>query len=795
MVLAALVWGIFAVLFIAHINPYQLENIFGVLSLAVLPGMFTLIAFNLKGIPVWARLTISVALSLLLLMLVALLGNTLLPLFGIVAPLQSSYFFIETTGLLFLTMTIAWPHLLGWNMTLGGIVSEVYPNRYDRLVAFLPSILVAQGVLGAFRLNNGGDEMFTMWMLGEATLYLIFLTYVGKKVSDDAIATGFSFVGLALLLMTSLRGWFITGHDIQNEYMVFMFTKSHSLWSMEFYRDPYNACLSITLLPTVFFSLLRFSDIYIYKVLFQIFFAVVPGLVYLINRNWLKKNHAILATIYFIGFPTFFLDMPFLVRQEVAFLFFSLMIYIIFERHNSLFVRRALFMIFGLGVVLSHYSTTYTVILIMLMATVAGPVFLRVFMMMLNRGKLHDSSLALSIPKEYADKRRLITLWMILVFALMSFMWTSLVTKTGGHLGKVIAQTFVAVRTGFVENNRSVDVANLLSFSKASQQQQLDAYIEKSISSQRTQANSNTFFATSTYQGYRYKAVPDEKLPPTILSRFFDRFFTDTSSSAIFFGQIVAKLMEVLAPLGLMYAFFRRRYIEHINSEIFLLAAASFLFVAMNIVLPVLSNEYGILRALQQSLFIISFLIVVATVVLGNSIKRLPERIKAYWMMRPEKEQKENVLFPLTIAILFFAYGTAFLLQIFGGNNPLLHLNNGGRYYDTYEIRSAGLTGANWLSSEVRNNTATKKDKLMFVQVDHSSIKEFTLIRNLDISDGIFPGIIHRYGYVFVEESTFRKAVTSVLYGGDLVRYTYPVKFLDENKDVIYDNGVVRIYR
>ncbi len=781
---ATLVWGVFAALFITDSNPYQLENIFGVISLAVMPGMFTLAAFGLKDIPLWGRLTMSIALSLLLLMLTGLLGNTLLPMFGIVAPLQPMYLLIETTALFLVTMAFAWPKLKGWGGSMSSLLASVYPGRIDLLVAFLPSVLAVQAALGAFRINNGGDDVWTMWMLAEATLYLIFLTYVGKKVSDDAIATGFSFVGLALLFMTSLRGWFITGHDIQNEYMVFMFTETHNLWSMEFYRDPYNACLSITILPAVFAALLRFADVYIYKFLFQIFFAVVPGLVYLINRNWLKKGHAILATIYFIGFPTFFLDMPFLIRQEIAFLFFSLMIYIIFEKHNSLFVRRSLFMIFGFGVVISHYSTTYTVILIMLMACVARPFFLYLFTRLLARGKLQDSSLALSVPHEYKEKKQQIALWMVIVFALMSFMWTSLVTKTGGHLGKVINATFLAVKNGFVENNRSVDVANLLSFSKASQQQQLDAYIEKSISQQRKEGDEHTFFA-----------VPDEKLSPTAISRFLDRFLVDTASDAFFFGQIIAKLMQVLAPFGLLYVFFRRRYIEHINSEIFLLSVASFLFIAMNIVLPVLSNEYGILRALQQSLFIISFLIVVATVSLGNGMKRIPARVRAYLMMQPEKEQKENIMFPLAIAILFFAYGTAFLLQLFGGNNALLHLNNGGRYYDTYHIRSAGTAGANWISNEVRNNIATKKDELMFVQIDHSSLKEFTFIRNLDISDGIFPGIIHQYGYVFVEESTFRKAVTSVLYGGDLVRYTYPTKFLEDNKNLIYDNGVVRIYR
>ena len=48
-------------------------------------------------------------------------------------------------------------------------------------------------------------------------------------------------VSLALLLMTSLRGWYTTGHDIQREYRMFELTLTNGNWRMSRFKDAYNA--------------------------------------------------------------------------------------------------------------------------------------------------------------------------------------------------------------------------------------------------------------------------------------------------------------------------------------------------------------------------------------------------------------------------------------------------------------------------------------------------------------------------------------------------------------------------
>ena len=77
--------------------------------------------------------------------------------------------------------------------------------------------------------------------------------------------------------MTSLRGRYTTGHDVQHEYYVFELAHANWHWSIADLNDPYNACLSITILPVMLAGLLHVSDVMIYKLLFQLVFALGPG--------------------------------------------------------------------------------------------------------------------------------------------------------------------------------------------------------------------------------------------------------------------------------------------------------------------------------------------------------------------------------------------------------------------------------------------------------------------------------------------------------------------------------------
>ena len=85
-------------------------------------------------------------------------------------------------------------------------------------------------------------------MLAAAAL-LALLLRTGQTIVRDAWVLGL--VAAGLLLATSLRGWAITGHDIQAEYLAFRLTNDAQNWQMSSLPSAYNACLSVNILPTV----------------------------------------------------------------------------------------------------------------------------------------------------------------------------------------------------------------------------------------------------------------------------------------------------------------------------------------------------------------------------------------------------------------------------------------------------------------------------------------------------------------------------------------------------------------
>ena len=133
-----------------------------------------------------------------------------------------------------------------------------------------------------------------------------------------------------------------------------------------------SACLSVSILPTVLAQTTGLPGTVVFKLLLQLLFALVPVLTYLYGRRLVGRRAALTAAALVVAFPTFFTDMPYLVRQEVAFFFLALVLLAVTEPGRTRWGSRGLVLLLGLGVVLSHYSTTY----VLLMAV--GAAFTRV---------------------------------------------------------------------------------------------------------------------------------------------------------------------------------------------------------------------------------------------------------------------------------------------------------------------------------------------------------------------------------------------------------------------------------
>jgi uncharacterized membrane protein len=772
-------WLLFITLSAFNFNRFELLNIVGFLFLAIAPGLLTMLASRIRGLPFWGYATLTVGFSLLELMLLALLGNTFLPFAGITRPLDKAPLLFELYPLIAVLAAVVWLRVKEIDITVKKYL--LFDNLRDWIFSFAPIIFVGLAVLGTISLNDGGSNIWTMVMLGGMGMYIVFLMIYTKELDENTTLTSLFFMALSLLLMTNLRGWYITGHDIQNEYKVFELTKNAGLWNIAAYQDAYNACLSITILPTIISNLLNFPDPYVYKFFFQIFFALCPGLVYLIGRHWTSRRISLIGTIFFMGFPTFFTDMPFLNRQEVAFLFYGLMLYIIFEPKLDLRIRQLLFILMGIGVILSHYSTTYTVLVVFGLAVIFRPLFLELLAWLKSKPRFKDTAITVPLKSKTTGQPK-ITLVMVAVLFGLSFVWTSIITKTGNNVTAVIGQTFAAVKDGFGSGNRSIDVTTLLTFTKPNQSSELQSYITNVIDPIRASSSPEEYFPEQTYDQYLYTPLSPETTPLDDLGKSLGNLGINTEIVIPAFGELIAKLTEILVPIGMIYLLLSQYIVTSVDDELYLIALFCLVFIAMNIILPILSTEYGIFRAMQQSMFVIAPIIAIGSVALGN------------WLFNSFKPLKKYITgerFAVALTGAFFFYSTSFLPYLFGGATAALHLSNMGTYYDNYFIQETEVYGVEWLTS-IASTAATNGVR---INIQTTKYNKFASLTSLDAYTDIFPGVIQKDGYVFLGPTTVINRRATVIDNADPVTYAYPIQFLEDNKNLIYDNGGAEVYR
>lgn len=175
----------------------------------------------------------------------------------------------------------------------------------------------------------------------------------------------FSWWGLAPLLIYLASVFFIyqmtlpttnlMGSDIHLEFYCAKQTVLNGYWDASI-PITINTCLPITLLLPMFAVLTKIDIMSIFKVVQPLIFALLPLVLYRIYRMQFGQTVAILATVFFIALPTFTMDLVQLIRQQYSMLFFALVVLLLVDCRLGAYTKSVLGVIFGVGVIISHYG-------------------------------------------------------------------------------------------------------------------------------------------------------------------------------------------------------------------------------------------------------------------------------------------------------------------------------------------------------------------------------------------------------------------------------------------------------
>ncbi|MFZ0832471.1 MAG: DUF2206 domain-containing protein [Mycobacterium sp.] len=731
-----------------------------------------------SGIRLRESLVYSLALVVLALMVGGLALNYILPHFGVARPLDRVPVVV---ALLTALIGLGFWRISRWRLYDGlsaGSRQSItrVRGRRDQTVLVVGAILIVGSVAGPIRLNNGAGGF-----VATATLVLGAVMIVGvfrwrQSLYESTVLLALYALSLSLLLMTSLRGWFVTGHDVQREFRLFELASGQGIWNVDSLRSAYNACLSITILPTIVERVTGIPDLYIFKVVFQALFALCPVLIYLIARRFSSKSVALLAAVYFVAYPTYFGDMPFMNRQEIAFFFLGTAILVMTNGSVPVRTRRIGFAVFGAGVVLAHYSTAYVmlgIIAVCWIVTRVMPIVLR-----LSRTRKGRHGVRRPRPEWLGNPRHLVLTWTVIVFlAVLASLWAGPITGAGGQFERTFRSAFDSLTSAADGGQRSSDASYaVIGGPKQSAEKRLRAFRRKAVEDTAQDRAAGATYDLTELDRYATPVVTPAELPETAIGEVVGDVGVDASTINRLLRSVAPVWLQLCVALGLVAVVVRRAHRCTPNFEFVAAAFACIAVIALQVLLPDLSVDYGILRTFAESLFWL------APFLAFGSIYALS------WLGR-----SKSAGLALGVAVGFYLSLTGVIPKLLGGYPPQLHLNNSGEYYDNCYLHAQEATAMKWLQGRIGSEHSPDVQSHAFCYIYAFTASQ----RYGEPSDGddIFPVLLRKDAYVFLGYTTVRKDEVALSYAGDIVTYQYPVSFLDKRKSLIYSSNGARIYR
>lgn len=634
-------------------------------------------------------------------------------------------------------------------------------------VGAVGAVCVVLAIAGATRLDNGFGPAVSMVAYVAVAGLLVLMIMRQDRYPVGVVELGIFAAGVALLLLTSLRGWLVTGHDIQNEYEVYRLNLGGGRWEIGTYATAYNACLSITLLPVALTKLTAVSGIGVWKIIFPVLFALAPVALFRAAHNVAPRQIALLSAAMFLVFPTFFTDMPYMARQEVAFVLLGAALVVITDHRVAVRTRRAALVPLIAGIVLAHYATAYVLVLVL------GAGFA-----VTGGWRLHDR---ITGKPKAATAAPLLAGWLVVVTAAFALGWAGPVTHTGGQLSSTLT-TSLKELTGRTSDIGSSDTADsLVGASTITDAQRMAAYRTETLASTAARRARGGLLPESVLDKYPTPITTIPDLPTTGVGSALRSAGVSASglNGTLRFG--IATAVQLLLLVGLAVAFLSRvrqrgQRLLTPNRDQTALAVASIGVLVLLTVVPQLSVDYGVLRAFQQGIFFFGPFMAAGLM------------WSAGWFGRAKTG--------VTAAFLAFVLIdlTGVVPQLIGGYQPQLALDNSGSYYDLYYPTPPELNAANWLQARYDAMTPAAQQSMML----QASLGTYYRIQSVYVGPAegsIYPESLEPGSYVLLGHSAVVDDRETVDYRGTTLEYAYPVRLLDDVKNKIYVSAGVEIYR
>ena len=340
------------------------NDIITLLYLALVPGAIILRVLRLHRLGNTFTTLLSVGLSILSVILVGLFMNQIYPLVGITRPIETIPLLVTLTVFNLILLFIAYKRdRNAYYVSSSKLSMELLTSNQFIILCIMP--LVA--IIGAYVLQYYESNIIQILLLIFICLIVLAMAwgYLKKEYYHIAIFA----IAISILYYSVLISNHIWGYDIFFEYQFATYVIKNGIWDYT-WPHAYNAMLSVVMYAPIYNKLSGMTLTWILKFIYPFLFSLISIGLYKIFKQHTGGKLAFLAAFFFIAYNGFSYGwMVQMARQQIAEIFLVLLVWLMIDRKIPQKTRKLLYLLFGVGLIVSHYSVTY-LFMFMLLATI-----------------------------------------------------------------------------------------------------------------------------------------------------------------------------------------------------------------------------------------------------------------------------------------------------------------------------------------------------------------------------------------------------------------------------------------
>jgi len=651
-----------------------LRGVFGVVYLLFVPGILILRALRAHCLGSTKTVLFAVGLSIATCMFTGLLANFAYPLLGIERPLALLPAVGTMSAVIVLLAAVSY-----WrDRDFEDDVTIEWGRVLTPSVLFLclvPFIMIfATYAMNAYNTNVA--------LLGALVIIGATAFWVGTSDSfpKERYPLAVFAIAIAMLFFASLISSYVWGWDIQKELYNANLVLTNGVWNASLPGST-NAVTSVTLLAPILSLTSGVTVTWLFKIVYPLIFALVPLGLFVCLQSQTNDKIAFLGAFFVSSLFTFFGVMPALARQEVAELFFVLLLILIVDKYRSGAERRrvyAMFAVFAVSLVVSHYALAiiylgYIVIAWLLLFLVDNPALHR----------LRRSAQGTPDNRSVAP-RRMLSLLFVLLFAAFTAAWyVSVGSAASAPIGFVLSEIFHIITPGTIEIAVGigavvyVSALALIYVVAARRQREIGAwtwlYAAPPVA---------LFAALSASRAEYYSVSLNDVLQVGTLSPLHE----------VGLALYLVSVLLIVVGLGVLPI---RRFRRLFDAEYIALALASFVILIVAMIVPQLAFSINTTRLFQISTLLLAPFCVTGGLLIAQSVGQLVIR-------RRDKVRAVALKLVAAFFVVLFLFSTGFVYEITHQGSTSFVLNSG---VDAALFNEREVIAGQWLH-DVRGRVA-----------------------------------------------------------------------------------------